>query len=131
MSSTASREESVKGFSTKTCLPASSAARARGKWVLVGVAITAAAWSDCVAWSDADSDRQVPQDLAGRLWDLVYMASHAIRTGRGSGDRLLFPLYRVPRDGRSTEPELVTLKLIVGPGDQGEPVVTITLSDED
>ena len=95
------------------------------------VAITAAAWDDCVAWTDADSAHQVHQDLSGRLWDLVYMASLAIRTGRGSGDRLLFQLYRVPRDGYSTKPALVTLKLIVGPGDQGEPVVTITLPDED
>jgi len=30
------------------------------------VAITAAAWSDCVAWSDADSERQVHQDQAAR-----------------------------------------------------------------
>ena len=95
------------------------------------VAITAAAWEDCVGWTDADSARQVHQDLAGRLWDLVYMASHAIRTGRGSGDRLLFQLYRVPRDGYSTKAALVTLKLIVGPGDHGEPVITILLPDED
>jgi len=31
------------------------------------VAMTAAAWDDCVAWTDADSDRQVHQDQAGRL----------------------------------------------------------------
>mgnify|MGYP000128521510 CR=1 FL=1 len=31
------------------------------------VAITAAAWDDCVAWTDEDSRTQVPQDLAGRL----------------------------------------------------------------
>ena len=29
------------------------------------------------------------------------------------------------------EAQLTTLKLIVGPGDQGEPVVTILLPDED
>ncbi|MGB7933156.1 MAG: DUF6573 family protein [Gammaproteobacteria bacterium] len=57
--------------------------------------------------------------------------THAIRTSKESGDRLLFQLYRVPRDGRSTKAELVTLKLIVGPGDAGEPVITILLPDED
>ena len=31
------------------------------------VAITAAAWEDCVAWSDTDNDRQVYQDQSGRL----------------------------------------------------------------
>ena len=95
------------------------------------VALTAAVWADCVAWSDEDSGKQVHQDLAGRMWDVVFMASQAIRTARGSGDRLLFQFCRVPRDGHSTKAELVTLKLIVGPGDQGEPVVTVLLLDED
>ena len=98
------------------------------KWPL---ALTAAVWADCVAWSDEDSGKQVHQDLAGRMWDVVFMASQAIRTARGSGDRLLFRLYRVPRDGRSKKAELVTLKLIVGPGDHGEPVATVLLPDED
>ncbi len=35
------------------------------------------------------------------------------------------------RDGRSTEAELTTLKLIVGPGDDGEPVMTTLLPNED
>ena len=59
------------------------------------------------------------------------MASHAIRTRKEPGDRLLFQLYRVPRDGHSTEAVLVTLRLIVGPGDAGEPVITILLPHED
>ena len=95
------------------------------------VALTTAAWADCVAWSEDDSKHQVTQDQSGRLWDLLYMASHAIRTSKEFGDRLLFQLYRVPRDGRSTKAELVTLKLIVGPGDTGEPVISLLLPDED
>ncbi len=94
-------------------------------------AISAAAWADCVVWTDADSARQVHQDQAGRLFDVLFMACHAIRSSRSGGDRLMFQLYRVPRDGTSTEPAITTLKLIVGPGDEGEPVVTILLSDED
>ena len=84
-----------------------------------------------MAWTDDDSQKQVHQDQSGRLWDVVYMASHAIRTSKDSGDWLLFQLYRVPRDGHSTEAVLVTLKLIVGPGDSGEPVITILLPNED
>ncbi len=95
------------------------------------VALTAAAWSDCVAWTDADSDAQVHQDASGRLWDVLFMGAYAIRAHGRSGDRLNFSLYRVPRDGCSTEPERVTLKLIVGPGDDGEPVITILLPQED
>ena len=95
------------------------------------VAIIAAAWSDCVAWSDADSERQVHQDQSGRLWDVLFMAQHAIRADRSGGGRLRFQLYRVPRDGKSIEARVTTLNLIVGPGDHGEPVITILLPDED
>lgn len=95
------------------------------------VAVTSAAWAGCIAWTEDDSDKQIYQDQSGRLWDVLYMASHAIRQGSGSGDRLLFKLYRVRRDGYSKEAILATLKLIVGPGDQGEPVITILLPDED
>ncbi len=98
------------------------------RWPL---AITAAAWSDCVVWTAADSVRQVHQDQAGRLFDVLFMARHAIRSSCSGGDRLTFELYRVPRDGTSTEPAITTLKLIVTPGDQGEPVVTVLLLEED
>jgi len=95
------------------------------------VALTSAAWADCVTWTNDDSQKQVHQDQSGRLWDVVYMASHAIRTRKDSGDRILFQLYRVPRDGETMKAELTTLKLIVGPGDSGEPVITILLPKED
>ena len=95
------------------------------------VAMTVGAWTDCVAWSDRDSQTQVYQDQSGRLWDLIFMAFQAIALSRETGDRLLFRLYRVLRDGHSTDAELTTLKLIVGPGDSGEPVITILLPNED
>jgi len=95
------------------------------------VAMTAGAWADCVAWSDRDSQTQVYQDQSGRLYDVIFMAFQAICLSREIGDRLLFRLYRVPRDGHSTDAGLTTLKLIVGPGDSGEPVITILLIDED
>jgi hypothetical protein len=95
------------------------------------VAMTAGAWADCVAWSDRDNQAQVYQDQSGRLWDVLFIAFQTISLSRETGDRLLFRLYRVPRDGRSTDAALTTLKLIVGPGDEGEPVLTILLPDED
>ena len=104
------------------------ASEAGFKWP---VALTAEVWADCVAWTEDDSRQQVYQDQSGRLWDLVFMASHAIRSSKDSGDQLLFQLYRIPRDGHSTEAVLVTLKLIVGPGDASEPVITILLPQED
>ncbi len=93
------------------------------------VAMTRAAWDDCVAWTEEDSQRQVYQDEAGRLWDVVWMASLAAR--RGSGERLAFQLYRVPRGARGVQPRLVSLHVAIGPGDQGEPVVTLLLPNED
>ena len=95
------------------------------------VAVTAAAWEDCVAWSASDSDRQTHQDQSGRLWDVLFMAAFAARANAETGPELRFELCRVVRDGHSTEAELTTLKLIVGPGDDGEPVMTILLPNED
>ncbi|MCY4264620.1 MAG: hypothetical protein OXE78_07165 [Gammaproteobacteria bacterium] len=94
------------------------------------VAITRAAWKDCVEWSEQDNSAQVYQDESGRLWDVLFMAYYAICTSRETGDRLHFSLYRVPKDGSSAEAEEVSLKLIVGPGDSAESVVTILLPDE-
>ncbi len=106
-----------------------SMAREAGfKWP---AALTHAAWCDCVAWTERDNRFQVCQDESGRLWDVLFMAFYAIRTATAPGDRLLFSLYRVPKDGHSVEAEEVTLKLMVGPGDAGEPVVTIMLPTED
>ncbi len=95
------------------------------------VALTSAVWADCVDWTDEDTRQQAYQNQSGRLWDVLYMASHAIRTSKDSGDRILFQLFRVPRDGQSMKAELTTLRLIVRPGDSGEPVITILLPHED
>ncbi len=91
------------------------------------IAITAAAWEDCVAWTDADSKRQAYQEESGRLWDVVWMASRAACNSRAA----LFQLYRVPRGGRGARPRLATLKMVAGPGDNGELVITILMPDED
>lgn len=69
----------------------------------VPVALTRAAWADCVRWDDRDSDAQ------------------AFR----------FQLYRIPRGGKGLRPRLVDLVCHIGPGDNGEPVSTITLPGED
>lgn len=95
------------------------------------VAITAAAWADCIAWDATDTARQVHQGQSGRLWDVLFMAAHAARNCTNRSSELLFQLYCVPRDGRSHDPQCVTLKLMAGPGDDGEPVMTILLPNED
>jgi hypothetical protein len=93
------------------------------------VVMTRAAWEDCVSWSDEDNKRQTYQDEAGRLWDVLWMASVAAR--RNGGSELRFQLYRVPRGGRGVRLRLVTLRMLCGPGDDGEPVITISMLGED
>lgn len=94
----------------------------------IPVALTSACHEDCVEWTEADSARQCCQDGSGRLWDVLWMGRHAVRTYRGrETGRLVYTVYRVPRDGQSSEPEPVQIELHVGPGDDGEPVVTIDL----
>lgn len=93
------------------------------------VACTSAVWSDCIEWVEKDNKRQgTCQDQAGRLWDVVWMASRAARMG---GTLLYFDMYRVPRGGRARMPQRVKLKMSIGPGDGTEPVITIMFPDED
>ncbi len=96
----------------------------------IPVAMTIAAWEDCVAWTDADSRRQTHQDQSGRLGDVLWMAWLAARNAPGRA-ACVFTLHRVPRGGRGYKPRAVLLKLVCGPGDEGEPVATIMLPDED
>ncbi|WP_424858453.1 DUF6573 family protein [Streptomyces sp. SAI-170] len=97
----------------------------------VPVALTSAVWEGCVAWHEGDSERQVPQDEKGRLWDVLTMCRVAIRRSGGDGDRVTVGLRRVPRDGRTQQARPVQLVCVIGPGDQGEPVITIMEPHED
>jgi hypothetical protein len=90
------------------------------------VALTSAAWSRCVAVPDG----VLCQDERGRLWDVLVMLHFAIRRSHGNGRVLLFALH-VRNDNRERIPPPVRLKAVSGPGDHGEPVLTILLPDED
>lgn len=97
----------------------------------VPVAMTSAVFEDCVNWSDADDKRKrTMQDVQGRLWDVLHMARLAIRRSNG-GRRVTFGMVRVPRDGRGRTPKPVNLVVACGPGDAGEPVITIMQPHED
>lgn len=101
-------------------------------------ALTREAWEDCVAWGEADDKRKpeyLGQDEAGRLWDVLSMLAYAVRSAKARGDaatdRFAFQLLRVPREGRALRPRLVTLIAHVGPGDSGEPVITVMQPGQD
>jgi hypothetical protein len=89
------------------------------------VALTADAWAKCVAVPPGVAC----QDEAGRLWDLLWMLACTVRRG-GSGSAVRFGVH-VHNDDRDRTPPLVRLKALCGPGDQGEPVVTVMLPEED
>ena len=99
---------------------------AREAGLLRNTALTAAAWAEAVAWSHGGG-----QDERGRLWDVVFMAYAKIRTTRVPASELTYELYRVPNEEGAEEPELLTLKMVIGPGDYLEPVLTIMLPNED
>lgn len=90
------------------------------------VALTAAVWATCVTVPPG----VVLQDEQGRLWDVLVMLRHAIRSPRSDGQEVRFAAH-VRNDNRDRVPPLVRLKALCGPGDQGEPVLTILLPDED
>lgn len=96
----------------------------------IPVALTDGVWSDCVKWSPSDSEAQTHQDEGARLGDVLWMAYLAAKAGKGVSV-VPFQLLRIPRDGRDTKPRLTRLKMIIGPGDAGEPVLTILLPNED
>lgn len=113
----------AEGIEDEILVDVSETAREAG--FSVPVALTIGAWQDCVTCGLC----QAYQDESGRLWDVLLMAAQAAR--RGSGERITFQLYRVPRRGRSIRPRLTTLHMVIGPGDAGEPVITIMLPGED
>jgi len=100
--------------------------------IRVPVALTRAAWEDCVAWDDEDTLRKVPQDEGGRLRDVLVMARGAARrAARSSTDRpIAFTVLRVPRTGGGLLARPVALSLLLHQGDDGEPVLTISLASE-
>lgn len=102
----------------------------------IPVALTRAVWEDCVEWGEEDTGRKGwPQDQSGRLWDVLYMAilavRHSIRRGEPEGGRVPYQVLRVPRDGAGRRPRAVVLHVVIGGGDAGEPVITITQPGED
>lgn len=122
--STYSRAECIAdGFLVDVSLPAAEAG------FTVPVAVSHAAWADCIEWRAEDSLRQTHQDQEGRLWDLLSTCFFEAYRKRGH-NAMFFELYRIPRNGKATTPDKVQLKALMGPGDSGEPVMTILKPNE-
>jgi len=97
-------------------------ATAREAGIVLPTVTTRAVWDDWVAWP---TDAPAVQDVAGRLWDVLYVLSCRLRAAAQAGiktDRVDFAVNVRGRDGRTRTAQLYAL---VGPGDAGEPVLTV------
>jgi len=88
------------------------------------VTVTQAVWAEYVAVPDGVRC----QTESGRLWDILWMLTVAIRRSREKGDTLHYELHVRNND---REPDLVTLKAVCGPADDGTPCITVMLPNED
>jgi len=87
-------------------------------------------------WATYGAPDKTPAGDQGTVWDLLWMlrcAAIGILPAKldrhPHGETLWFQLELTPRG--KNKPELVLLKAISGPGDAGEPVLTILLPHED
>lgn len=90
------------------------------KWPL---ACTSAVWK---LIESAASSEDV--DPALYVWDIAFMAHVAIKSATNSGSSELPFAVKLPLTENGTE---YRLKLVCGPGDDGAPVLTIMLPEED
>lgn len=90
------------------------------------VCLTAGVWEKCVEIPEGVE----MQDEDGRLWDVLYMAAHAVRRAPVGADSVPFRVH-VRNDNRNRIPPAVELVAMIHGGDNGEPVFTIMLPGED
>ncbi len=95
------------------------------------VAVTRTVWGKYIV--PGNGLESLGQSMEGRLWDVLFVAAFAVRRSRRQSpqsavgfkvDFLMMP---------ATEPvtETVSLKIVCGPGDSAEPVLTVMLPEED
>jgi hypothetical protein len=90
------------------------------------VAMTQTAFLKCVKVPES---LEGEQDEDGRLWDVLWMSRFRKIVPGSEGTTATFEVLVQTRP--NSEPELVTLKAICGPGDTAEPVVTMMMPWED
>ena len=76
----------------------------------------------------SEACEKIGQSLSGRLIDVLTVLYFEAR--RTKGDRLTFKVAFV-MDAETGRSETVDLLAVVGPGDEGEPVLTIMLPEDE
>lgn len=88
------------------------------------LAVTEAVWDIIEPSEELRADGQ---DAIGRAWDLLTILRHEVR--RSADDEVHFAPLFVLKPAHKAEPVEMWAKC--GPGDDGEPVITIMLPGED
>lgn len=78
------------------------------------------------------ADQAIGQDYDGRLWDVIWLAAFTIKLADPGTDTVSFTVELQEVDVKSGQPKKVDLRLraVCGPGDEGEPVVTIGFPED-
>ena len=84
------------------------------------------------------ADQTIGQDYDGRLWDVLWLAAFTIKLAGPGTDTVLFTVEQQEVDAKSEttnaslQPKKVDLRLraVCGPGDEGEPVITIGFPED-
>ena len=95
----------------------------------ISVAVTAALWADIESIPIESG-----QDTQGRLWDVLWMGRLAIQQAINHGhesDMLHYELIMPVAGQHCAADAPYTVKSVVGPGDRGEPVLTLMKPGED
>ena len=87
------------------------------------VAITDTVWNQHIVPDVASVEQG--QSIEGRLWDVLNVLRFSALTG---GTEVLFKVIFIEKGTITVE---IKLKSVCGPGDEGGPVITIMLPEED
>ncbi|MBP7526773.1 MAG: hypothetical protein KA801_02545 [Syntrophorhabdaceae bacterium] len=94
--------------------------------VKVPVALTKAVWEGCIV--PDERSRLCGQSEAGRLWDVLSVFTCCARSAKPGTDTIFFTVRFIMKERQRRN---VRFKAVLGGGDEGGPVITIMLPEED
>jgi hypothetical protein len=121
-----SRKQAMRDGVLVDCTNADFGDLCRQLGIRVNVAMTSGAWASTIG--GIDEPLPPGQSIEGRLWDVLYAWRYAVSLRGADSDRVDFKVSVLKDDGKR---EIVNLWSLIGPGDEGEPVITIMLQGED
>ena len=88
-------------------------------------AVTTALWHQWIV-PDEESE-SAGQSMSGRLWDVLNVFRF-VASRQPDEDRVTFPVTSIRKGVHAVD---VEIKAVIGAGDQGDPVLTFLLPEED